>query len=147
MIIFRFSRAKIPFKRATSTQKVHSFKVSKQRKNTKSPIRMEILKLIHNNLQIIGMDTYQSIQKYPFNARNLTSLLIYGINIIFNIRLLISGTKNAMEFTDLLYLTFTVIITVSMFINLNWNMKRLFEFFESLESTVDQSEYGFKMNI
>lgn len=101
---------------------------------------MKILQLVHDNLQIIGLDTNQSILKYPFNARNLTSLLVYGINIYVNVRLLLSGTANAMEFTDLFYFTFTVTVTVFMLINLIWEMRQLFEFINNLESSVDQSE-------
>lgn len=101
---------------------------------------MHILESIRNKLQIIGMATYQSIQKYPINTRNLTSLLLHGINVVCNVGFLIYGTKDLMEFTDSLFLTITAILTTSIFINLNWKMRPLFEFIDRLEDTVDRSK-------
>lgn len=102
---------------------------------------MQILESIRYNLQIVGMNSYQSIQKHPFNARNSTSLLIYTISIICNIGFLIGGAKSLMEFTDALFLTTTAILSFSIFVNLNWQMRQLFELLNDIENTVDQSEY------
>lgn len=101
---------------------------------------MSILESIRSKLQIIGMTSNQSIQKYPFNARNLASLLVHVINIVSTIGYLISGTNDLMEFTESLFLTITAIVVASIFINLLWRMRRLFEFIDHLEETVDQSK-------
>lgn len=100
---------------------------------------MHILEPIRIKLRIIGMSTHHSLQKYPLNARNLASLLLHAINIVCNLGFLIFGTKDLMEFTDSLFLTITAILTASIYINLNWKMRQLFEFISNLEDTVVQS--------
>lgn len=102
---------------------------------------MHILESIRTKLQIIGMTTHQSLQKYPFNDRNLVCLLLHGINVVCNLGFLISGTTDLMEFTDSLFLTITAILTASIFINLISKMQQLFEFINNLEDIVDQSKW------
>lgn len=102
---------------------------------------MQILESIREKLEIIGMSNQQSLQKYPFNERNVTCLLLHGINIVCNLGFLIYGTKDLMEFTDSLFLTITAILTAAIFINLMWKMRELFEFINNLEDIVDQSEW------
>lgn len=102
---------------------------------------MPFLEPIRNKLRILGMSSTQSLEKYSFNARNLTSLLIYGINSSCNIGFLMFGAKNLMEFTDSLYLTVTAILAVSILINLIWQMRQLFVFLDKLEITVEQSKF------
>lgn len=101
---------------------------------------MPIFESIRKSLQVIGMSTPHSMQNYPFNKRNLTSLFLHGLNVMCSVGFMVSGTKDLMEFTDSLFLSITAIIAVSIFINLNWRMQRLFEFINNLENTVDQSE-------
>lgn len=100
---------------------------------------MPILESLHNNLQIIGMTTHQSIQKYPLNVRNVLMLSIFGMNIICNIGFLIYETNNLMEFTDSLYLTFTAIMALLILIDLILRMRPLFVFVNRVDETVNQS--------
>lgn len=101
---------------------------------------MPILESIRNKLQMAGMSTQCSLQKYPFNTRNSTSLLIHGINIVCSVGFIISGSKDLREFADSLFVSATAILIVVIFLNLNWKMKRLFKFLNNLEDTVDQSK-------
>lgn len=107
--------------------------------NIEKKPNMPILESLHSNLRIIGMTTNRSIQTYPLNARNLTMLLIFGINITCNIGFLIYETNNLMEFTDSLYLTFTAIMALLILIDLIWKMRELFVFVNRVDETVDQS--------
>ena len=104
--------------------------------------KMPILTSIRENLAIIGLSSHQSTQKYPFNARNLTSLFFQFLNIGCNFGYLMYEAKDLMEITDSMFLTITAILTVSIFINLNWRMKQLFEFIDNLERTVDKSKWN-----
>lgn len=101
---------------------------------------MPILESIRNKLQVLGMSTQHSIQKYPFNARNLASLFIHGMNITCSIGFMFAGTENKMEMIVSLFIIITAISDISIFIHLNWNMQRLFEFINKLDNTVDQSK-------
>lgn len=105
-------------------------------------IKMQILEPMRISLQVVGMSTYHSNQKYPINARNLTCLYLQVMNVICNIGFMISGAKDMMEFTDSLFLTITAVLTSAIFINLNWKMQRLFEFFDHLEDTVQRSKWN-----
>lgn len=86
------------------------------------------------------MSTQHSIQKCPLNARNLSILFLHGINILCSVGFLVSGSRDLMEFTDSLFLSITATLVVSIFINLNWRMRQLFEFINKLEDTVDLSK-------
>lgn len=114
--------------------------ISKRRINTKFPFKMPFLDPIRDKLQIIGLRTPHSMQKCPFNARNLICLFIHGANIASNVGYLFSGTKDLMESTLSLFLLITAILTVSILIDLIWNMERLFEFIDSVEETVARSK-------
>lgn len=106
---------------------------------------MQILKSAYEYLLIIGLSSHQSIQVYPWNVRNLTSLLVYGLYTVCNVGFLMSGSKDLKEFVDSMYLTVTVILAASMLINLIWGMRQLFEFLDYLGDTVDQSMLGFAL--
>lgn len=101
---------------------------------------MEILQSVYITLFMIGMSSHYSIQKYPFNARNLSALLVHGVNIIGNVGFLFSGIENLIEFTESLFLCVTVSLTTLMFIHVNWKMRHIFEFLSRLEEIVNQSE-------
>lgn len=98
---------------------------------------MHILESIRNILQIIGLSSYQSIQTSPFNTRNLMSLFVLVLNIICNVGYSITGqTENLMEFTDSVFITFTVTVDILILINLIWQMQQLFVFINGLEDIV-----------
>lgn len=102
---------------------------------------MQILDSIHESLQAIGLSSYQSMQTYPFNERNVISSFIFGLNIISNVGFLVSGqSETLMDFTDSMYIIFTVIFAASIFIKLIWKMQQLFGFINRLEDTVNQSK-------
>lgn len=103
---------------------------------------MQILKSAYEYLLIVGLSSHQAIQTYPWNARNLTSLLVYGLYTVCNVGFLMSGSKDLKEFIDSTYLTVTVIFAASMLVNLIWGMRQLFEFLNYLGDTVDQSKLG-----
>lgn len=101
---------------------------------------MQILESIYRSLWIIGLNSYQSNQKYPFNVRNLISLLTFGLNLTCDIGVVIYGAKDLMECFDAIYISFTVFSAASIFINLVAKMPQLFEFLNSLDVTVAQSK-------
>lgn len=119
--------------------------VVEEKKHTERNIssKMQILESMHKSLPILGMSSSQSIQKHPFNARNVASFLIYGINSICNVGFLIFGANNLMEFIDSLYLTVTAVLAVLILINLSWQMRQLFEFLKHIEDTVERSKCYF----
>lgn len=104
---------------------------------------MQLLDPIYESLLIIGLSAEQSIQKHPFNARNLCSLLFSGLNLVSDIGFVIYGASDALELTDALYITFTIICSTSISINLVWKMRLLFEFLGGLDDTVTQSKLIF----
>lgn len=113
---------------------------SKEKRHRFSELEMQILEPIRNTLRILGMSSQHSVQKYPINARNLTSLFIHGINVTCSIGYIISGTENMEEFVSSLFVCITAIFDTLLFINLNWNMRRLFELIDKLENTVEKSK-------
>lgn len=107
---------------------------------------MQILESIHKSLQIIGLSSHQSMQKHPFNARNLISLFVFGLNIICNFGFIVSGqTNDLMAFTDSVYITLTVICADSIFIRLILKMQQLFELINRLEDIMDQSKLNLNL--
>lgn len=101
---------------------------------------MQILQSVYITLSIVGMSSHYSIQKYPFNARNLSALFIHGVNIIGNVGFLFSGIENLIEFTESLFLCITVSVATLMFIHVNWEMRQIFEFLSRIQEIVNQSE-------
>lgn len=107
---------------------------------------MQILKSTYDSLLLMGLSSHQSIQKYPVNARNLISLFIFCLNLLGVVGFLISGTQDLKEFFDSMFTTVTVSLTILIFINLVWNMRRLFEFLSHLEGTVNQSRQNLRFS-
>lgn len=101
---------------------------------------MKILESIYDDLLIVGLSSDQSIQKYPFNARNVTSLIIFALNILCDVGFLVSGTADLKEFSDSMFAIVTASLTTVIFIDLIWKMRKLFEFLRKLEETVNQSK-------
>lgn len=106
---------------------------------------MQIFKSIYTTLSITGMSSHFSIQKHPFNARNLSALFIHGVYICGNVGFLFSGIENLIEFTDSVFLCITTILATTMFIHVNWEMRQIFEFLSKLQEIVDQSKKRFKI--
>lgn len=106
---------------------------------------MQIFKSIYITLSVLSMSSHYSIQKHPFNARNLSSLLIHGVYLCGNIGFLFSGIENLIEFTDSVFLCITTILATTMFIHVDLKMRQIFEFLRRLEEIVNQSKKRFKI--
>lgn len=117
-------------------------RIWRRRKNSrKFRITMQILEPIYESLMITGLSANQSIRKHPFNARNLTSLFLFGLNLVSDIGFVIYGAvTDPLELFDSLFITFTIICATSISIDLIWKMRQLFEFLGSLGDTVTQSK-------
>lgn len=105
-----------------------------------APGKMQMLKPVYEYLQIIGLSAHQSTQKSPFNARNVTSLSLFGMYTICNVGFLMLGKNDMKEYVDSIYLTVTIISAISILSKLIWTMRELFEFFRNVENTVNQSK-------
>lgn len=101
---------------------------------------MQIFELIYDYLRFIGYSANQSIQKSPFNARNVITSLIFVMNIVCNVGFAISGFEDLKELTDSLYITYTIVCSLLVSVHSIWNMWQLFEFFKIFEEIVNQSK-------
>lgn len=69
------------------------------------------------------------------------SLFILGTNIASNVGYFLSGINDLLELTLSLFLLITAISTVSILVDLIWNMRQLFEFIDNVEDIVERSKF------
>lgn len=100
---------------------------------------MRFFESIEQYLLIIGINPNQAYQKNRLNGRNLTILLVLGIGIGFNLLYTIYEAESFQEFNISLFITSTLLITSICFTNLISNMPKIFQFFNSIEDTVNKS--------
>lgn len=101
---------------------------------------MKIFQSIEDNLAILGISSYQSIQVQPFNTRNVTTLLVFGLSVISNCVFLFHVADSFMEYTKCVYVVSTLITSFICFAHLVLKMPKLFEFIKNFEQIVEESK-------
>lgn len=102
---------------------------------------MKIFQTIQKNLEIFGISSVQPAQTYC-NRKILLYLLSCGSLIIMNCIFLIHVAKSFKEYTDSIYITS---VSVALFVSFSFLIRRianLFEFIDSLEKIINDSEYS-----
>lgn len=66
----------------------------------KHPLKIKIFQSLQGNLAILGIDSFQSIQKDPLNARNLLSLILQCFFIVSSLLYTLYEANSFQEYTD-----------------------------------------------
>lgn len=103
---------------------------------------MKIIQTIRKNLTMMGIEPMQSTQIRPFNAKLSFGFLLYCLHFIANVLYLIDDAKTILEYL----LCFGIICAAIGFglclAILAWKKVQLYNYIESIEKLIDNSEYS-----
>lgn len=101
---------------------------------------MKLFQAIQKNLEIIGISSIVSGQTF-YNRKVLLYLLLCGSLIVMNCIFLVHVAETFKEYTDSIYITS---VSIALFVSVSFVIRRmanLFEFLDSLEKIINDSEY------
>lgn len=102
------------------------------------------MKIFQSNLkllQIMGITSFQSIQSNPFNIRNVVLLSIFVSSVIMSGGFLFYTANDFSEYTESFYVTSTLIVSGTVFVNFVLNMRKFFQLVNSIEDVIQKSEH------
>lgn len=103
--------------------------------------KMKTFESIRNHFESIGLTATQIYQKYRFNVKNVTVLLILGVNILLTGAYITCMATNFEEYVDSLYGLSTVLLIFIVFIHLIWRMEEIFRFIVKFKNTINKREW------
>lgn len=101
---------------------------------------MKILKSNRKNFSFLGITFEQSMQKYPFNWKNLLVIFILCSSTVFNGLYLHYDAKTFNEYTICVYTTGTGMVSVISFSIVLWKMWPSFIMMNDIEIIFKKSE-------
>lgn len=102
--------------------------------------KMKIFQQIQKNFAILGIDSKSSVQRIPFNARNVSALFLMGVPIVMECIFLnhvVSTFREYIEFIKIIIAMWTGTLALAAII---WKMSDLFRFIDSLEAAIKKSK-------
>lgn len=133
---FKFQRAIDKIYRATHNL-MHFDRTASER-----TCEMKIFEIIENHFASVGLTASQSLQPQQFNVRNVTVLLIFGLNIFLTGAYIALTATEFEEYVDSLYGCSTVMNCSIVFASLILQMPKLFKFLIKLKRTVNKSKWN-----
>lgn len=103
-------------------------------------IKIKIFRTLQKNFDFLGITSFQSTQKSPFNSRNSISLLLHGIFVVSAIMYVLCDAYSFVEYTNGINNTLSLIVTTASFVIVIWIMEKWFKFIDHLERIVFESE-------
>lgn len=101
---------------------------------------MKILITVQENFALMGISTNQSIQKIPFNAKNVLMLVIQCLTFSSDLMCLIYEADNFKDYTISIFSCCTMIVAISIFAMIMIKMRHFFEFQEQIEEIINKSK-------
>lgn len=101
---------------------------------------MYIFRSIQKYFAIAGINSLQSLQVHPFNARNLAILTLFGLFSTFSIIYLLYVASNFTEYADIIYRLSTLIVCAMVYAILVRKMRNVFEIIDTFERIIGESE-------
>lgn len=101
---------------------------------------MKFFQSIQRTFSHIGIDPKKSKRMYPLNATNSKNCLIYLLACICSIVFLFHEANSIEERVDGGFLAGLLILNMICYTHLNFKMKLVYNFFDSANKIVEQSE-------
>lgn len=99
---------------------------------------MKVFKIIENHFASVGVTASQSLHSSPFNAKNVTILLILGLNIWLTSAYIAFMANDFEEYVDSLFGCSTVLNLLIAFVDLILQMHLIFKFIVKLKHTINK---------
>lgn len=99
---------------------------------------MKFFQLIQTNCKLLGIDA--SKRNDRFNARNLIAQFMIFQFLFFTGAYLLFKAKSFREYADCFYASSTLVGVSINFMYVSWNMAKMFELIESIESFIEKRE-------
>lgn len=109
--------------------------------NTKSKPKIKLFQSTQESYAFLGINSQQSVQKYQFNRRILTIVLIYSLMCISHAIILIQALSSVNSFTECansIFGTATSFFILMCFAITIYFMPQLFNCIENCEKIVDE---------
>lgn len=106
---------------------------------------MKIFKLIRKYFADVGLAASQSQQADRLNARNVTILLTFGLNVILAGAYIVYGTTDFHEYVESIFGCSTVAAIAIAFASIVWDMQKIFKFLSNFDQIISKSktQFGF----
>lgn len=103
--------------------------------------KMRLFQSVQSFFAIVGITSYQSMQKHPFNHKILATFFSYSLTMTsYNVYLFHVATT-FWEYNDNIYMNSATMLVVIGFTIVVFNIKKLFEFIDSCEAiTIDSKQ-------
>lgn len=88
----------------------------------------------------LGIQSPQWPQKFSYNVKNFTILVLLTVDLIFCIIFLFWEAKNFKEGADCIFVIITLIAVGFEYVIYCWKIKQMFEFIKHFEAVILQSE-------
>lgn len=106
---------------------------------SRSSTKMKIFQSLRTHFSELGIDLNQSIEKYPFNVKNVVGLLWVSLMVI------LSNTFSvAQSFKDYIIILNASLPCTVVYIEYAlhvWKMQKIFQFIICLDNLIQKSEY------
>lgn len=88
----------------------------------------------------LGIESPQWTQQFLFNVKNLTILLLVGVDLILCVIFLCCEAKNFKEGADCFFVIITIIVVGFEYVIYNWKIREMFKFIKNFEALIQKSE-------
>lgn len=103
------------------------------------PFAMKFFQLIQTNFKLIGIDASKRNER--FNARNSFAQFMIFQLLFFTSAYLLFKAESYREYADCYYISSTILGVCINFSMVSWNMAKMFELIESVESFTQKSKF------
>lgn len=101
---------------------------------------MKFLKVAQHFFSQMGLSPLQTVQKYPFNIKNVISFGVLGAYATLSIPSLLLEANTFEEFVDSMYYVSSATCAALNFNILIWKMDKIFEFIGHFEDAIETRE-------
>lgn len=101
---------------------------------------MVIFQIIQKNLSYLGISWYYSIQKYPFNGRNILAVSVLSTDTIMNCIYLCHIATTFEDYADSVYACLSTIDGATIFAVALWRIRIFFDCLNRIEKITNESK-------
>lgn len=101
---------------------------------------MKTFNSIKNGFAVLGFDSPESVRRDLLKINTISSMLIFGIQIIFISVFICCEASNFDEYVDGVYLLSSLTVCVFAYATMLWQIPRLYAFIIQLENIIGKSK-------
>lgn len=102
---------------------------------------MESFKLLRTHLEMCGIVLPKTPKMHPFNAKNLTVIILDSTSVYLYVNL-IRSANTFEEYTVVIYNTASACFCTTVFTFITWKTSELFQFIGNLDNVISSSEFN-----